>query len=886
MTLEAGSRLGPYEIRASLGAGGMGEVYRARDTRLDRDVAIKVLPTVFASDPERLRRFEREARAASALNHPNIVTIYDIGSFDSISYIAMELVDGITLRMVVERGAFPVRQLLQIGGQVADGLAKAHASGIVHRDLKPENIMVTDEGVAKILDFGLAKLTQPDGVSDGGTSGPTLSGKTEPGIVLGTVGYMSPEQAVGNAVDFRSDQFSLGAILYEMATGRRAFHRESAPQTLAAIIQDEPEPIAVLSPRVPAPIRWIVERCLAKEPRNRYASTEDLARELATVRDHLPEMTSSISAPSAEFATARSRRWWVFAAVAGGLLLAVVAVVGRARQSSDSWKNPLANARFTRLTDWEGSELNAAISRDGQFVAFLSDRDGIFDAWVHQIGSGEFINLTRGRLKELMHEQLGSIGFSEDGSHLWLHFNELDPDGVIRNKGLWLIPTLGGALQPFLKNALMAAWSRDGNALVYFEAAPGDPILIADRNGENPRKIYVDKPGVHCHFPIWSWNSRSIYFIRGFIATDSEILRVGTGGGEPELITKQGSRAAFPTLLDARTLLYTAAADDGSSRLNAIDVERRVPHRVSFGLEEYTSVAASGDGRRLVATVSSPVRDLWAVPILQVVADESTVRRVSLPTARVSAPRLGPDYLIYLSSRGGANGLWMFKDGVATELWKASEGTVVAAAAISSDGKRVCFPVSKDGRTRLYVAAADGTDARVLADSLDIRQTPSWSPDGKWIAAVVNENGASPLYKIPVTGGQPVRLADGVLYNPVWSPDGSLIVYTHAPAGAMYPVRGISPDKAPVNLPEIIVRPEGNRCRFLPGGKELVVMEGEFRRQNFWRVELATGRRRQLTDLKTGFLMKDFDVSPDGTQIVFDRVRENSDIVVIDLPRP
>ncbi len=299
----------------------MGEVYRARDERLARDVAIKVLPEAFASEPERLKRFEKEARSASALNHPNIVTIYDIGSSDSTSYIAMELVEGAPLRQMLLRGALPLRRLFQIGVQVADGLAKAHASGIVHRDLKPENVMVTEDGIVKILDFGLAKLSQPEGVKSEGRQGPTVSGETEPGIVLGTAGYMSPEQALGKAVDFRSDQFSLGAILYEMATGRRAFHRGSAPETLAAIIREEPESIAVLNPKIPAPLRWIVERCLAKEPRNRFASTEDLARDLATIRDHLGEVTSGV-----ELAASRPRRGWIAVLVLGIAALAIAAM--------------------------------------------------------------------------------------------------------------------------------------------------------------------------------------------------------------------------------------------------------------------------------------------------------------------------------------------------------------------------------------------------------------------------------------------------------------------------------------------------------------------------------------------------------------------------------
>jgi serine/threonine protein kinase len=321
VTLSAGTRLGPYEIVSSLGAGGMGEVYRARDTRLQREVAIKVLPAALASDPERLKRFEREARSASSLNHPNIVTIHDIGSSDSVAYIAMELVTGQPLRSVLLQQALPVRQLLQLGTQVAEGLAQAHAAGIVHRDLKPENVMVTEEGLVKILDFGLAKLTQPDSSGGGRTQAPTVSGATEAGVILGTVGYMSPEQAMGGSVDYRSDQFSFGSILYEMATGRRAFVRASAPQTLTAIIQDEPEPIAAVNPKVPVPLRWTVQRCLAKEPRNRYASTEDLARDLTMIRDNLSEATSAIGVLQAEPVPAPRRRWWIPAAIAAPILL-------------------------------------------------------------------------------------------------------------------------------------------------------------------------------------------------------------------------------------------------------------------------------------------------------------------------------------------------------------------------------------------------------------------------------------------------------------------------------------------------------------------------------------------------------------------------------------
>ena len=282
MALSAGSRLGPYEILSPLGAGGMGEVYRARDGRLGRDVAIKVLPEAVAGDLKRLHRFEQEARAASALNHPNIVTIYDVGRTETVSCIAMELVEGSSLRQVLAAGDLPTKKTLSIGTQIAEGLAKAHAAGIVHRDLKPENVMVTSEGLVKILDFGLAKLAPelPEG-----SQLATATQQTEAGVVLGTIAYMSPEQATGRAVDYRSDQFALGAILYEMSCGLRPFGGRTSIETLSAILKEDPAPLSTVNPGVPEPLEWIVRRCLSKEPDERYQSTRDLARDLANLRD-------------------------------------------------------------------------------------------------------------------------------------------------------------------------------------------------------------------------------------------------------------------------------------------------------------------------------------------------------------------------------------------------------------------------------------------------------------------------------------------------------------------------------------------------------------------------------------------------------------------------
>jgi predicted ATPase/serine/threonine protein kinase len=285
MVPTAGTKLGPYEIQSPLGAGGMGEVYRARDTRLNREVAIKILPAAFAADSDRLRRFKHEACSASALNHPNIVTIFELGQDGPNHYIAMELVEGKTLRHLLACGGLPMRKALEIAAQVADGLTKAHEAGIVHRDLKPENLMISEDEFVKILDFGLAKLVPANGEPSDADS----TSLTMPGLVMGTTGYMSPEQAGGRPLDFRSDQFSFGLVLYEMMTGKQAFHRKTAVDTLAAIQREPVPPVGAQNPDAPAPLCWAIERCLAKEPEKRYASTRDLALELAAIRDRLAE---------------------------------------------------------------------------------------------------------------------------------------------------------------------------------------------------------------------------------------------------------------------------------------------------------------------------------------------------------------------------------------------------------------------------------------------------------------------------------------------------------------------------------------------------------------------------------------------------------------------
>jgi len=351
----------------------MGEVYRARDTRLSRSVALKVLPESLLVEKERLQRFEKEARSASALNHPNIVTIYEVGTSEGVSYIAMELVEGKTLRELIHTGPLLLRRLLPLAAQLADGLAKAHEAGIVHRDLKPENVMVTKDGLVKILDFGLAKLTQAGEEAAEESQLPTMTRATEPGTILGTVGYMSPEQASGRVLDSRSDQFSFGSILYEMATGKRAFERGTKVQTLSAIIDEEPEAIGKVNAKLPTNFCWIVERCLAKEPEGRYTATRDLARDLATLRDHASEIFAQGQVALPARRRAHVRRLAMTGVVALGVAIAAF-VAGGMVATSKAARAP--RPTFRALTFRRGHITGARFAPDRQTVVYSAAWDG------------------------------------------------------------------------------------------------------------------------------------------------------------------------------------------------------------------------------------------------------------------------------------------------------------------------------------------------------------------------------------------------------------------------------------------------------------------------------------------------------------------------------
>ncbi|MEP7310263.1 MAG: protein kinase [Acidobacteriota bacterium] len=871
MPIAKGTHIGPYEIVGWLGAGGMGEVYRARDHRLGREVAIKLLPETYASDMSRVRRFELEARAAGQLNHPNILAVYDAGIDAGVPYIVSELLEGESLPSRLRSGALPWRKAVDYARQIAEGLAAAHDRHIVHRDVKPENLFVTSDGRIKILDFGIAKLTRPN---DDGTGHSAFATETNAGIVLGTAGYMSPEQVRGEAVDARSDLFSVGAILYEMLVGRPAFARETAAETMAAVLREDPP----LSTDISVPLARIVARCLEKTPETRFQSARDLAFGLDVLTD-----TSATAAPAAVVAT--PRRWRTalgFAVVVLSLMTAAAAWL--ARSPSPALETPLANAQFTRFTNWEGTEGGAEISPDGKFVAFLADRDGQFDIWLSQVGTGYFRNLTAD-IPGL--QPIGAtfrkFGFTGDGAEIWF-----SPD-TGPSMAQMIMPLMGGTPRAFLdKGATAPSWSADGTRLTYFKNEDGDPLFVADRAGADARQVLVQK-GVHNHNPVWSSDGQWIYFASGLDPTDAmDVWRIRPSGQSLERLTERGTAVNFLAPLDARTLLYVARAEDRSGPwLWALEVERKVRRRVSSGLGQYTSVSASRDGRRVVATVANPSASLWRVPLLDRQAEDRDAHPYPLPTARALAPRFRGASLFYLSAVGTGDGLWRAQDGQASEVQRGADEPLSEPPAISPDGSRVAIVVRHDGKRHLQIVSVDGRSSRTLAAALEIQGaagqgTADWSPDGAWIVTGGRDAQGPGLFKVHVDSGVPVRLVAGQAVNPVWSPDGNLIVYAGRFFTGQVELLGVRPDATPVVLPPVRARPGG--YRFLPDGTGLVYLPF-IPSLDFWLVDFATNTPRQLTRLGNQGSLATFDITPDGRAIVFDRSRENSDIVLIDLPK-
>jgi Tol biopolymer transport system component len=885
-----GARFGPYTIRALLGVGGMGEVYRAHDETLGREVAIKVLSPSFTAEPDRRARFEREARMLATLNHPHIGAIYGVEEADGVRALVLELVEGKTL---AERIAGPgrtrgsdapslsVSESLTIARQITEALEAAHEKGIIHRDLKPANIKITPDGAVKVLDFGLAKVATPDGLG----SDPSQS---RAGAIFGTAAYMSPEQARGHNVDKRADIWAFGCVLFEMLTGRAAFAGDTVSDTIAKILERAPDWSALPS-ATPVAIRRLLVRCLIKDSKQRLRDAGDVRIEIDAINEVVPGTSDGVvSAP-----VRRWRTWLPWAAVAA---LAAGVTVWEVRRPT-AIENPFATARFSRLTDWAGAESHPEISADGRFVAFLADREGQFDLWVSPVGSWKFTNLTLDRPPlDSPSTLLRSFGFSGDGAEIWFSPTEArgqNPSSVAsRTEAKMLMPLLGGNPRPFLgERSETPAWSPDGMRLAYFMNGNGDPLFVADRTGADARQIFLSKQkGMHTHNPVWSPDGRWIYFVHGLNPTEKmDIWRIQPSGEALERLTDQHAAVNFLAPLDARTLIYTAPAEDGTGpALWTLDVPSRTSRKVSSDLDRYVSVAASRDGRRIVATIASPSASLWRLPLVDRAVDERDVQPYPVSTVRALAPRFAGASLFYLATGGVGDSLWHVSKGQTSEVVRGADMPLLGPAAVSPDGQQILVVVRRAGVRRLVIMSADGTNVRTLAPSIEIQGTAGqaaadWSPDGSWIVAGGLDANGPALFKIPAKGGDPVRIVAGQAVNPVWSPDGSVIVYGGPLVAGQTALTWARPDGTSVGLPAVRVRAGG--YRFLRDGKGLVFRPTDAA-PDFWLLDLRTKTTRQLTHLSDrGGRIQTFDITADGKEIVFDRIRENSDIVLIDLPK-
>jgi len=769
MTLPAGSRLGPYEILAPLGAGGMGEVYRARDSRLGRDVALKVLPDRLANDPGLRGRFEREAKAVAALSHPNILALFDLGKEGGRDWAVTELLEGETLRQRLDAGPLAARKAAEYGVQIARGLAAAHDRGVVHRDLKPENLFLTRDGVVKILDFGLARQAAPTLTSDD-TESPTAAPSTEPGTLLGTVGYMAPEQVRGQEADARADVFSFGSVLYEMLTGRRAFARDTAPETLTAILREEPPE---LPPSVPSALERIVHHCLEKRPEQRFRTAHDLAFALDSV------FGSSTVSGVAVGAAPPSSRWRRSAAlVAGaGVLAGLAFVVGR--RSVVAVPGVAALPAFHQLTDGPARKGSPSLSPDGKTFAYVSDETGNADIFLQRVGGGNPINLTKDSPADDV-----APAFSPDGEHIAFRSGR-------QGGGIFVMGATGESVRRLGDFGFDPAWSPDGAEIVVAEDATESPLnrsgltsnLWAIRVKDGLRRLVGGGDATH---PVWSpGGHRVAYWGLRRPGSQRDLWTIAADGseakGRPSALTADAALDWSPDWSPDGRYLYFSSDRGGPLALWRLPLEERTGRALGppQGLGAPTpwtgGVSLSREGKTAVFEGREPRQRL-------VVAEIDPARGTL-----VSAPRT-----IHESTHG------------------------IFEVSISPDGRRVAYGNHGGEAEDLWILDVESRGLRQLTQDAMRDRGPSWSPDGEWLLFRSEREGGWGLWAVRPDGSGLKRLTPqgvGLVWSLVWSPRGDTIA-GYSPEGTVLVDWTVGADAARIRpLPEI-----EPGLRLMPGG--------------------------------------------------------------------
>jgi Tol biopolymer transport system component/tRNA A-37 threonylcarbamoyl transferase component Bud32 len=759
--IAVGQDLGCYRIGSLLGAGGMGKVYLAKDTRLGRTVAIKVLAREKVADAERKRRFMQEARAASALNHPNIVTIYDIASDSGIDFLVMEYVEGQSLHNLISPRGLPLQEAIAYARQIVDALAAAHASGIVHRDIKPANVMVTEKGLVKVLDFGLAKLTEAAGPASLDSTTEVM--RTQRSVILGTAAYMSPEQASGKRVDTRSDIFAVGVAFYEMLTGRRAFDRASVLATLGAVMYEEPAPLGTIVKAAPAELVRIVERCLRKDPDRRIQTMADLKVAL----EELQESTRTGAVPSGLRGTQpRSRVVWM-AVTFVTILAAVTATVFLMRREAPPSALGAVVKPLTSVTGWE---VAPSWSPDGTLITFSNNRDGNMDIFMMPTVGGDPVQLTNDPTDEV------APRWSPDFRYLAF---AADP-GTGAN--VYLIPALGGVKRQLAETGLASLerfgdslqvlgsmpWRPDGQELLYSRATASGGTAIWRINviTREESQVTFPGPGESDFNATWSFDGERIAFDR--IRSGVYSLWISpAGGGEPRLVSEENTFGGSSWSADSKRILFVSART-GSLNIREIEVDSGRVRQITSGpsWDQFPIVSRSG---RLAYVSFAHQVDLHSLQ-----HESGSEERLTFHSHENLFPSFSPDgqQLVYQSDRTGNNEIWLRKpDGSERNL------TENAAADLtpdwSPDGREIVFVSNRAGKAQVWVMDSDGGPQRLLTSHTVPAPlsgwssggvAPRWSPDGESIALIVTTDSGNALWVANRDGSNARSALEGVLY--------------------------------------------------------------------------------------------------------------------------